>query len=116
VFTDHVNLQYYWEPHKIPAQVHSWNGECTDYNIKIIYKPGASNHTDALSWRPDHGGHTSNDDEITALKPDLFSLDTPEWQALTAAIDLDDDQDLEKEIWDAQKHFPAMDQWTDSQR
>jgi len=31
---------------------------------------------------------------------------------LTTAIDLDDDQDLEKEIWDAQKHFPAMDQWT----
>jgi len=83
-----------------------------DYNIKIIYKPGASNHADALSCRPDHSGRTSNDDEITALKPELFSLDTPEQQALTAAIDLDDNQDLEKEIRDAQQHFPAMDQWT----
>jgi len=114
VFTDHVNLQYYRDPHKIPACVHSWNGECADYNIKIIYKPGASNHADALSRRPDHGGRTSNDDEITALKPELFSLDTPERQALTAAIDLDDDQDLEKDIRDAQQHFLAMDQWIEA--
>jgi len=33
---------------------------------------------------------------------------------LTATIDLDDDQDLEKEIQDAQLHFPAMDQWTEA--
>jgi len=53
----------------------------------------------------------SNDDEVTTLKLNLFSLNIPEQQALTAAIDLNNDQDLEKEIWDAQKRFPAMDQW-----
>ena len=75
---DHVNLQCYWDPHKIPAQVHSLNEECMDYDIKIIYKPGVSNHANALLQQLDHGGHTSNDDEITALKPNLFSLDTSE--------------------------------------
>jgi len=49
-----------------------------DYDIKIIYKPGVSNHANALLQQLDHGGHTSNDDEITALKPNLFSLDTSE--------------------------------------
>jgi len=33
---------------------------------------------------------------------------------LTATIDLDDNQDLEKEIRDTQKHFPAMNQWTEA--
>ena len=49
VYTDHANLQYYRNPHKLPPQVHKWNGELADYNIKLIYKPGASNHADALS-------------------------------------------------------------------
>jgi len=30
----------------------------------------------------------------------------------STTIDLNDDQDLKKEIRDAQKHFLAMDQWT----
>src|SRR5579864_467009 len=51
VYTDHANLQYYRDPHKIPARVHGWNAELADYNLKIIYKPGTANHADALSRR-----------------------------------------------------------------
>ena len=48
VYTDHANLQYYQDLKKLPAQVHSWNAERADYNIKFIYKPGVHNHADGL--------------------------------------------------------------------
>jgi hypothetical protein len=102
MFTDHANLQYYRDPHKIPARVHSWNAERADYNIKIIYKPGPQNHADALSRCPDHDGPTSNDEDITSLNNSLFSLDSLERQNLAAINMLNNDQDLEWKVWQAQ--------------
>ena len=86
IITDHANLQYYCDPQKLSGQVHQWNAELADYNIKIIYKPGPSNHADALSWCPDHGGPTEMDEDIQVLPDTLFSLNTPKQQAIIANI------------------------------
>jgi hypothetical protein len=91
VFTDHANLQYYRDPRKIPACVHSWNTELADYHIKIIYKPGPQNHTDTLSHDPNNDGPMSNNEEVVSLNTSLFSLDSLERQTLAAAISLDND-------------------------
>jgi hypothetical protein len=49
VITDHANLQYYREPHKLGPWVNGYITELADFNIQLVYKPGATNHTDALS-------------------------------------------------------------------
>jgi len=78
VITDHVNLQYYRDPRKLPAQVHSWNAKQADYNIKMIYKSGTQNHVDSLSWQPDHIAGMKENFDVQTFLDEMFSLDTLE--------------------------------------
>jgi hypothetical protein len=50
VFTNHANLHYYRDPRKIGPQVASYLPKQEQYNILLEYKPGATNHADALSY------------------------------------------------------------------
>ena len=49
VFTDHTNLRYYRDAHKIGLHIAGYLPECKQYNILLEYKPGATNRADALS-------------------------------------------------------------------
>jgi hypothetical protein len=49
VFTDHANLRYYRDPRKIGPHIAGYLLEQEQYNILLEYKPGATNHADALS-------------------------------------------------------------------
>jgi hypothetical protein len=72
VITDHANLQYYQEPHKLGPQVNGYITELTDFNIQLVYKPGATNRADALSRRPDFAPDTDDYPLLIALPNHLF--------------------------------------------
>ena len=72
VLTNHRNLLFYQEPHKLSNRVMGWVNEMSQYNLKIVYKPGATNHTNALSRRPNYTMNTSIDNPIIALPSNLF--------------------------------------------
>jgi hypothetical protein len=72
VITDHANLQYYREPHKLGLQVNRYITELADFNIQLVYKPGATNRADALSRRPDLTPDTDNHPLLIALPNHLF--------------------------------------------
>jgi len=74
VFTDHANLHYYQEPRKIGPRVAGYLPEREQYNIILEYKPGATNHTDALSRRPDYEGPNPINNNITVW-PDHYFCD-----------------------------------------
>ena len=44
----------------------------SDYNLKIVHKPGNTNRADALSWRPDFDDRMGDNENITALPDQLF--------------------------------------------
>src|SRR5712672_35847 len=72
VITDHANLQYYREPQKIGPRVNGYIVELADYNIQLVYKPGASNKADELSQRPDMA--PEDEEELVIVLPDhLFA-------------------------------------------
>src|SRR5712671_6189372 len=72
VITDHANLQYYREPQKIGPRVNGYIVELADYNIQLVYKPGASNKADELSWRPDMA--PEDEEELVIVLPNhLFA-------------------------------------------
>src|SRR5882757_2151134 len=72
VITDHANLQYYQEPQKIGPHINGYIVELADYNIQLVYKPGASNKADELSRRPDMAPEDEN--ELVIVLPDhLFA-------------------------------------------
>jgi hypothetical protein len=78
VITDHANLQYYREPHKLGPRVNRYVTKLADFNIQLIYRPGATNHADALSRRPDLTPDTDDYPLFVALPNHLFvPPDTP---------------------------------------
>ena len=125
ILTDHRNLLFYQEPHKLSNRVAGWVNEQSQYNLKIAYKPGATNRADALSRRPDYAPDASNDDPIIALPADLFI--TPETLKNVPVIEIkqphhirvteatEDDlmgADLESSIIAAQsEHQDTLERW-----
>src|SRR5579864_1438145 len=118
VYTDHANLQYYRDPHRLPTRVHRWNAELADYNIKIIYKPGKTNHADALSRRPDYTQGEEENPEITTLDDEKFDSDTEERRQLGAEIngikeEPDVNYELDYKVLKGQKENPEIiERWT----
>ena len=49
VYTDHANLRYYRKPRKIGPRVAGYIPELAQYHLLLEYKPGTTNHADALS-------------------------------------------------------------------
>jgi hypothetical protein len=53
IYTDHANLQYWREPHKISRRIAREVLELSEFNIELCHIPGKSNgRADALSRRP----------------------------------------------------------------
>ena len=72
VYTDHANLRYYRDPHKIGPRVAGYLPECEQYNILLEYKSGATNHADALSCHPDYEVNGNPDNEDITVWPDKY--------------------------------------------
>jgi len=54
VRTDHKNLQYFRDPHKITRQQARWIEFLQDFDYTLEYIPGSTNTVaDLLSWRKD---------------------------------------------------------------
>ena len=74
VFTDHKNLLYFKEPHKLNRRQVRWMLDISDYDLKLIHVPGKELvGPDTLSRRPDLIPKENNDNEqITLLPKSLF--------------------------------------------
>ena len=72
VYTNHANLRYYREPHKIGPCVAGYLPELAQYNILLEYKPGATNRADALSHRPNYEVEGNPENEDVTVLPDKY--------------------------------------------
>jgi hypothetical protein len=78
IWTDHRNLMYWCEPHKVGPHVATWQVELQQYHYELRYKPGENMCTDALSRCPDFDtGNPMNDHLICYDRPLLFPLSYP---------------------------------------
>ena len=73
VFTDHKNLEYYRHPQRINRRVARYIPRLADYHFRLVHKPGALNHADALSRRPDHTNGEEDNMNVTVLTPEVFA-------------------------------------------
>ena len=70
IFSDHKNLQYFMTSQKLNRRQARWSLELSEFNFKLIHKPGSSMIcSDALSRRPDYDTGTEDNDNITVLSP-----------------------------------------------
>jgi RNase H-like domain found in reverse transcriptase/Integrase zinc binding domain/Reverse transcriptase (RNA-dependent DNA polymerase) len=72
IITNHANLQFHQHAHKIGPHIAGYIAEREQYDIQLVYKPGASNRADALSRRPDYAPDSYNDEPVVALPEHLF--------------------------------------------
>ena len=76
VYTDHANLRYYQEPHKIRSRVAGYIPKLAQYHMVLEYKPGATNCADALSRWPDYEVEGNLDNEDITVLPEKYFCDT----------------------------------------
>ncbi len=73
VHTDHVNLQYWRQPHKISRRIAREVAELAEYNVVLRHIPGKANgRADTLSRRPDYDQGTHDNENVTVLPDVLF--------------------------------------------
>jgi hypothetical protein len=74
VYSDHQNLLYWKEPHKISRRVAREVLRLSEYNIEIRHIKGTANgRADALSRRPDYDQGVEDNTNITVLPEHLFA-------------------------------------------
>jgi hypothetical protein len=73
VYTDHANLQYWRQPHKISRRIAREVLELSEFDIELHHIPGKSNgRADALSRRPDYDQGERDNENIVVLPDKLF--------------------------------------------
>ncbi len=73
VHTDHANLQYWCQPHKISRRIACEVAELAKYNVVLRHIPGKANgRADTLSHHPDYDQGTHDNENITVLPDSLF--------------------------------------------
>jgi len=103
--TDHKNLQYFRNPHKITGQQARWIEFLQDFDYTLEHIPGSTNTVaDLLSRRKDLNKGV-NTDELRVLLPN--HLFTPTKTTHTNKIFLEDDPDLRQDILQTLHDSPA---------
>jgi hypothetical protein len=73
VFTDHMNLQYWQDPHKISRRVARQVLRLAEYDIELRHIPGKTNgRADALSRLPNYNQGGDDNEDVTVLPDHLF--------------------------------------------
>jgi hypothetical protein len=74
VYSDHQNLLYWKEPHKISRQVAREVLCLSEYNIEICHIKGMANgQADALSRRPDYDQGIDDNTNVVVLPEHMFA-------------------------------------------
>jgi hypothetical protein len=74
IYSDHQNLLYWKEPHKISRRVTREVLMLSEYNLEIRHIKGAANgRADALSRRPDYDQGQEDNWDVTVLPEQVFT-------------------------------------------
>ena len=73
IYTDHANLQYWREPHKVPWWIAWEMMELEEYNFKLVHIKGRENgRADALSRWPSYDQGEEDNEGVVVLSKHLF--------------------------------------------
>jgi len=91
---DHKNLEYFMTAKKLNRRQARWSLYLARFDFKLAHRPGRSiGKPDALSWRPDHGKETSDNEDVVLLRLELLVI-----QALEGIQSEGPERDILREI------------------
>jgi transposase InsO family protein len=75
VWTDHKNLEYFRTARKLNRRQARWSLLLSRFEYTLHHRPGRTmGKADALSRRADHGDGSMDNDNVTLLSPELFTI------------------------------------------
>ena len=73
IYTDHANLQYWRQPHKISRRIAREVLELSESDVELRHSAGNTNgREDALSRRPDYDQGEKDNQDVIVLPDHLF--------------------------------------------
>jgi hypothetical protein len=72
IWTNHHNLTYWCEPHKVGPRTTTWQVELQQYNYELCHKLGETMKADALSRCPDFDTGNMANEHLIVLPLDCF--------------------------------------------
>lgn len=73
IWTDHQNLTYFRQPHKLNRRQARWHTELQEYNFTLIHKPGRQmTKADTLSRMAELQTGLDDNKDVTVLQDSLF--------------------------------------------
>jgi hypothetical protein len=95
IHTDHANLQYWQQPHKISRRIAREVLELSEFDIELRHIPGKSNgRADALSRRPDYDQGERDNEDVTVLPDHMFARATNSEMVLTPRFTSSQDEEI----------------------
>jgi len=73
IWTDHENLKYFWEPHKLNGRQVRWYLKLQDYDFTLQHIPGKTNTKADILFRKDQVNMKEDNKNIQLLKEGLWS-------------------------------------------
>jgi hypothetical protein len=95
IHTDHANLQYWRQPHKISRRIAREVLELSEFDIELRHIPGKSNRrADALSRRPDYDQGERDNEDVTVLPDHMFARATNSETVLVPRFTSSQDEEI----------------------
>jgi ribonuclease HI len=104
IYSDHQNLLYWKEPHKISRRVAREVLMLSEYNFEIRHIKGTANgRADALSRRPDYDQGQEDNQDVTVLPEQVFARAMEVLPDIPSVTDLQgppSERTPEEKLWD----------------
>ena len=76
IWTDHKNLKYFWEPHKLNGRQARWYLKLQDYDFILWHIPGKTNTKVDILSRKDQIDTKEDNKDVQLLKDEIWSRKT----------------------------------------
>jgi len=98
VWTDHENLKYFREPHKLNGQQAQWYLKLQDYDFTLKHILGKTNtKADILSWK-DQGNTKEDNKDVQLLKDEMWTRKTTAKVTMLGRKVMTEESDIIKKI------------------
>ena len=99
IWTDHENLKYFWEPHKLNKRQARWYLKLQDYDFTLRYIPGKTNMKADILSRKNQVNMKEDNKNVQLLKEEMWSRRTTAEITMIGRKTTVGECDILKEIW-----------------
>jgi len=99
VWTDHKNLKYFREPHKLNERQARWYLKLQDYDFTLKYIPGKTNTKADILSQKDQVNMKEDNKDVQLLKDEIWTRKTTTKVTMLGQKIITEEGDIIKKIW-----------------